>query len=194
MKRFIIIFPSILFLIISFCSKEPEGPQESEELVFRNKPDSLSYDDVEEMMLKYDFYDKQYNPDGIGFENEFELQAMGLVVNDNNSGLMWQQNGSDEKLQFDEAESYISDLNNAKFAGYNNWRLPTLEEAMSLMEPTRESGLYLNPIFTKKQEWIWTSDQPEDFELYRFIVDFYNGCHGLAPFHFSTYVRAVRSM
>lgn len=40
------------------------------------------------------------------------------------------------------------------------WRLPTLEEAMSLMEPVRnEDGLFINPVFSDKQRWIWTADQ-----------------------------------
>jgi hypothetical protein len=49
-------------------------------------------------------------------------------------------------------------MNDGKgFAGYRNWRLPTLEEAMSLMEPERKE-LYINPVFDNEQYWIWTAD------------------------------------
>jgi len=42
----------------------------------------------------------------------------------------------------------------------SDWRLPTLEEAMSLMEPgKREHGLFIEPIFAGAQRWIWTADK-----------------------------------
>jgi hypothetical protein len=71
---------------------------------------------------------------------------------------MWQQAGSPNYMAFSEAQKYIEDLNRQKFAGFNDWRLPTLEEAMSLMEPTRNDALYIDTKFDVKQRWIWTSD------------------------------------
>jgi hypothetical protein len=83
------------------------------------------------------------------------------VIFDHPTGLMWQENGSD-RLNYEEAQEYISRLNSDKFAGLSDWRLPTLEETMSLMEAKQndDNGLYLNSLFNKKQRWVWTADKP----------------------------------
>ena len=66
-------------------------------------------------------------------------------------------------MSFGEAEQHIRRLNEQKFAGYNNWRLPTLEEVMSLMKPAkRKGGLYayhIDPVFDQKQRDVWTADK-----------------------------------
>jgi hypothetical protein len=51
--------------------------------------------------------------------------------------------------------------------------LPTLEEAMSLMEPVINRGLYIDAQFDAVQRWIWTSDF-ENVEI-AWVVVFYNG-------------------
>jgi len=83
-------------------------------------------------------------------------------VIDHATGLTWQQSGSKETMSFAEAEKYIQKLNGQEYAGHNDWRLPTLEEAMSLMEPSTKNGdLYIDPVFDKTQRWIWTADKRE---------------------------------
>ncbi|HJN67852.1 MAG TPA: hypothetical protein QF602_00170, partial [Candidatus Marinimicrobia bacterium] len=38
---------------------------------------------------------------------------------------------------------------------------PTLEEAASLLESNKRNDLYIDPVFSKKQRWIWTGDKFE---------------------------------
>ncbi len=63
----------------------------------------------------------------------------GKVVFDHATGLLWQQCGSDKTLYYKKAQKYIETLNRQQFAGHSDWRLPTLEEVVSFMKPTKKS-------------------------------------------------------
>ena len=161
---------------------------------------TLSPKDVAAMIKKYDFFCRKYdwsknwaNPNGKGIEHHYVEKEIGndKVVIDIATGLMWQQSGSDKSLTFKIAESYVVNLNKSKFAGFDDWRLPTLEEAMSLMEPqTKNKDLYIDLVFSKTQRWIWTGDLVSASAAW--IVDFgfgYCNADGLGGYY---YVRAVR--
>ena len=122
------------------------------------------------------------------------------VVVDNATGLMWHQSGSDDYMEWDEAKEWVEDLNSEEgYAGYNDWRLPTVDEAVSLLEPSRTNGdLYIDPVFSKNQRWIWTGDmfedEDEDGSEAAWCVYIYIGLVGWIDFDFSHYVRPVRSV
>ena len=59
------------------------------------------------------------------------------VVIDHATGLMWHQSGSERYLAWRRAIRWVEDLNVKAYAGYNDWRMPTLEEAALLLEPTK---------------------------------------------------------
>jgi len=83
----------------------------------------------------------------------------GDVVVDDATGLMWQKSGSADALTYADAQAYITQLNDQKFAGYSDWRLPTIEELLSLLELKRQSNdLYINPMFDAKQPYVWSMD------------------------------------
>ena len=122
--------------------------------------------------------------------NEYKDLGSGVVI-DYSTDLIWQQSGSGW-IEFSEAEEYVRGLNEQRFADYDDWRLPTLDEIWSLLEPEKLSGeLYIDPIFDTKQKWCWTSDKrwsgrPWPAPLDKGLVDYsYMGDH--------FYVRAVRS-
>ena len=98
-------------------------------------------------------------------KHDYSLKAVSgdVVVVDNATGLMWHQSGSDE-MSWDEAKEWVEDLNSEEgYAGYQDWRLPTVDEAVSLLESSEKNGdLYIDPVFSKKQRWIWTGDKFED--------------------------------
>ena len=77
---------------------------------------------------------------------------------------MWHQSGSDDWMSWDEAKEWVEDLNSEEgYAGYQDWRLPTVDEAVSLLESSEKNGdLYIDPVFSKKQRWIWTGDMKDD--------------------------------
>jgi hypothetical protein len=120
-------------------------------------------DRVTERHKKLGYYDRYRNPDSKGIKHQYETvkrHGEKLVV-DHATGLTWQQSGSKYYMNHADAEKYILDLNNRNFAGHNDWRLPTLEEAMALMEPkTNKDGLFIDRVFDTKQLRIWTSSKP----------------------------------
>ena len=82
------------------------------------------------------------------------------MVIDHTTGLIWQQSGSDEVMDWPKAKQWVKDTNDKGYAGYSDWRLPTIEEGISLMEPDRnKSNLYINPVFNIKQTGTWTGDK-----------------------------------
>ncbi len=214
-NKLIWLLPSILvpfiggmtFLIIYINGSEKSVPISTEEQAititkFRSTEEKLSYSDVKIMLERYNFHCKEYdwskeysNPNGSGFKNKFEEHIIkgDKVIRDRASGLMWEQYGSKEYMTYEDAKTYISKRNNDQFAGYNDWRLPTLEEAMSLVEPGLNSdNLYIDSIFDLKQRRIWTLDQYSASRAW--VVDFdYGLCYyGYDVGGYDGYVRAVR--
>jgi len=141
------------------------------------------------MLTAHDFFVSDWHKGGKGMAHLYELR--GKLVIDHATGLMWQQSGSANHMTYVDAEKYIRDLNNQRFAGYNDWRLPTLEEAVSLMEPKKLDGLYLDSVFERKQSWIWTVDQESAGRAW--VVDFGVGDCLRFGDDYGYFVRAVRS-
>ncbi len=123
---------------------------------FRDKPKKyLSTTKVKSMLKKKGIFDGRWNKYGSDFPNDYSVQNNGYIVYDHASGLMWQQSGSNRKVRFKDIKDYLAKLNREQYAGYNDWRLPTLEEAMSLVEPDdKQDEPYIDPIFNKRQKFI----------------------------------------
>lgn len=91
----------------------------------------------------------------------------GTVV-DREEGLMWKQTDGfqDESTWFDwfAAEKYIRELNNKKFAGKRDWRMPSFEEAESMFDETAgirdcdRFEVFIDPAFSPGcGHSVWTS-------------------------------------
>jgi len=121
--------------------------------------------------------------------NEFKDNGNGTIT-DNATGLMWQKSGTDKYIKYEEAKDYIRELNRKGFAGYSDWRLPTVDELKTLLKPKGMNGdLYIDPIFDNKQIYCWTSDQrASDGAWY-----VYFGYGNVSSSSGDHYARAVRS-
>lgn len=159
----------------------------------RSEPiEDLHPENVQSMLTKYGFFDSNRQRGGNGISHLYELRQDGKVVVDQATGLIWQQAGSDGYISYKGAHGYVAELNRNKRSGFDDWRLPTLEEAMSLLEPEKRDGLYLDPVFDRKQQWIWTTDYPDAGAAW--VVAFNDGgCYDGARVNYYGYVRAVRS-
>lgn len=155
--------------------------------------DKFSEEEVTQMLWDKNFFDKSKNANGSGLAHKYERVERGgakLVV-DHATGLTWQQAGSADIRTYEQAEQYIRDLNKTRFAGYEDWRLPTMEEAMSLMERDNNGWVYIADEFNITQRWIWTADKPGTGRAWVVYFDIGICAHydvvGIKP-----YVRAVR--
>jgi len=126
-------------------------------LSLRKEPKKLlSENTVRAMLKKHDFYDREWNPNGL-FDNDFVDNGDGTVT-DRATGLMWQKDGSPKPLTLKRAKYYIGSLNDKRFLGYSDWRIPTIEELASLIRGNVRRGIYINPLFTTKRKPCWSSD------------------------------------
>lgn len=154
----------------------------------------LSEEAAKQMLREKDFYDSAWNASAKGLAHQYEsLERNGArLVIDHATGLTWQQSGPENYMPFEKATDYIRQLNAKNYGGHADWRLPTLEEAMSLMESKMSGDLYIDAKFDAKQWWIWTADI---FSAGRaWFVGFIGGfCHPSDVGMDSSYVRAVRS-
>jgi hypothetical protein len=174
----------------------------------RSEMSTLSVDQAKVMIFAHNFYRTGWNDSGTGIEHGYEAQALNgaLVVVDHATGLMWQKGGSVDGVGLPGAERYVGDLNAKTWAGFSDWRLPTLEEAMSLMTTDKDGVpdevmvgdervkgvMHLNPTFEKSgAPFIWTSDS---FSPARGWVVYFRDAECVPEvFDFNAYVRAVRS-
>ena len=74
------------------------------------------------------------------------------TISDNATGLMWQQTDSGLGYQWSDALSYCE---GARFAGYDDWRLPNVKELQSLVDygrsPDTTHSAAIDPIFSATQ-------------------------------------------
>ena len=161
--------------------------------------DSLEYANVLKQyktIKTNNYYDKRLNPDGAGVENDFEVDVVegDTVIHDDLTRLTWQGGGKFPKMGWLDAKNYVSSLS---YAGFDDWRLPTLKEAMSLMEPEKVvydasegDSLYIDARF-KDTPSFWTGEKHTVTSAW--FVNFLNGgCYYDAIDYVGYHVRAVR--
>ena len=64
------------------------------------------------------------------------------VLQDNVTGLMWTVNAdiADRTFSWDGAQDYLIRMNIDRYAGYRNWRMPSLEELETVIAQVRTMG------------------------------------------------------
>ncbi len=116
----------------------------------------LNDNEMNELIKQCGFSDQIFNPQST-FLNDFVESGNIQTVIDENTGLMWQRFGLD-LCSIRNMKNKIEALNEKGFAGYHDWRMPTVDEALSLMEvKSNEKGVYLHLCFSKEQPFIFTS-------------------------------------
>lgn len=94
------------------------------------------------------------------------------TVTDLKRNLVWEQMDSYQSLKqwlnWNDAQNYIRKLNEKKFGGASNWRLPTREELESLYEEEKsipwnyywtKNEVHIDPIFGNSHCCYWSSEE-----------------------------------
>ena len=152
----------------------------------------LSENDIKVMLIQHGFYDKRRNQNGKGIDNQYEVQIKNstIVVYDATTGLTWQKGGAPTAMTLEKAQQYVKDMNVKKFAGFDDWRLPTVEEALSLMEKQPQNKFHISPEFEYKINFIWTADRTKNGRIW--MAYFYDGMVDLEHEKFNARVKLVR--
>jgi hypothetical protein len=155
------------------------------------------------MFKENNFFATNWNSNG-RFDNDLLDNGDGTLT-DRATGLMWQQGGSKGYRHFNNPKEYVEQLNYVGFAGHRDWRLPTLEEAASLLQPKQrkkglqmllgsfsaDGGLYINPLFDDTQRWIWSSDAKGSGAVWGVCFDY--GYANWSDTGYDYYVRVCRA-
>lgn len=121
-----------------------------------SEPAELSEEDVRALAAEYNFFDSERNTKG-SFANRLVDNGDNLTVTDRATGLMWQREGLDI-MSNRMLRQEIERMNREGYGGYSDWRIPTMAEALSLMEPEKnDRGQYLHPCFSPRQPFIFVA-------------------------------------
>lgn len=127
------------------------------------------------------------------------------TVTDLQSGLIWMKNDSfidlNDFVIYSQAKKYLTKKNEEKFAGFDDWRLPSKEEAHSLFIADKsksildkyEMKLYMDPVFTEGGGFdTWTSNARGRITAYVYSYASGTGGHKEVDDTLNTSVRLVR--
>jgi serine/threonine-protein kinase len=124
--------------------------------------------------------------------NDFQVASDGTLI-DKATGLIWQKGGSDYPVTWHGAHEYIRGLNEKGLAGRADWRLPTVNELMSLLTDVPRAGdLCMEPLFDQNKRWLWSADRRSFTAAWYVSADM--GYVSWQDFTCYYYVRAVSSL
>ena len=128
-------------------------PSDLQAIDLPDTPVEVVEEEVDKLIKLYNFTDHERNPEG-KFVNYLVDNGDGQTVTDKVTGLTWQRAGLDI-MSNRMLRREIEKLNTEGFAGYSDWRMPTLPEAMSLMEQKiNGKDQFLHPAFSSDQPFI----------------------------------------
>ncbi|MDA3970122.1 MAG: DUF1566 domain-containing protein [Desulfobulbaceae bacterium] len=115
-------------------------------------------DEILGILSKYNFYDSSRNQNG-SFASFLVDSGDNQTISDKATGLMWQQGGAD-LTSIRKMRAHVDHLNAEDYAGFSDWRLPTMEEAFSLMTPdVQNNDLHMDPCFKDDTPFIFVAEK-----------------------------------
>lgn len=94
------------------------------------------------------------------------------TIRDHATGLVWQRSGSRYPLTWQQAHDHVESLNREGYCGRDNWRLPTVDELLSLLTPPPRGREHcIDPVFDRTQRHLWSCDRRSFIAAWYVSVD-----------------------
>ena len=174
--------------------EEVKDPSDKQEAPEKEAKKTLPLDDDFEDEAGFDV-DEWIGDDDweeIEEDEEEELDVPQLVdngngtISDSKSSLMWHKSDSFAEFGYGitwfEANDYIEELNEKKFAGFDDWRLAGFDEAVSLFAfavSNRDKDgaeIHIDPMFTPGGGHnTWTYEEKPDYQQYAMMFSYVTG-------------------
>jgi len=107
-------------------------------------PQTISVSQATELIRRAGFYERRLNPQQqVTQTYRRKLIAHDVVILDDTHNLIW----ATEALLTASHQNVAEVLTTFNYAGSHDWRLPTLAELLSLLQPADEDGHYCHPFF-----------------------------------------------
>lgn len=117
------------------------------------------------------------------------LEMDDVIVVDHATGLVWQRKGSRYPLPLAEAQSYVEALNAQGFQSCRHWRLPTVNELLSLLSDAGRQALFSHLPAEQTMKCLWSCDRHGHHESWYVNMDM--GFAGVQDIACRNHVRAV---
>jgi len=135
-----------------------ENIKQEKPLRLRSEPTHFVEADLQAIVQANNCYDAKLNPEGF-FDGCLVDNGDGVTVTDLKTGIMWQRDGFDI-TSVRRMHKNVQNLNEKSFAGHSDWRLPTVEEALTLMIPEEnKKEMHVHRCFSKAQPFVFLADQ-----------------------------------
>jgi len=122
------------------------------------------------------------------------LMAETTMIKDTRTHLMWEDTPHvrETKITQPRAKEYCHAL---KIGGFEDWRLPTIHEILSIVDYTRISPALLKTFsYVEDESFYWTQTRVADEDDAFWGVNFKRGASSKASEYYDRYVRCVRDI
>jgi hypothetical protein len=167
--------------------KEPPGEEAKKTLPLNDDFEDEEGFDVDEWIGDDDWEEIEEEAEA---EEEPEVPQLvdngNETISDSITNLMWKKSDSFADfgwgINWFESNDYIEELNEKKFAGYDDWRLAGFDEAKSLFafavsnQDKDGAELHIDPLFASGGGHnTWTYEEKPDYQQYAMIFSYVTG-------------------
>lgn len=115
------------------------------------------------------------------------------IVVDSKKGLMWQDFEENNSTVLNQ-ENALEYCKNSNFAGYNDWRLPSKDELLTIVDKNKKDTK-INSSFKHSMPYAyWSSDSKLKYPDLSWRVNFNDGLAHWGAKRFDFFVRCVRNV